>query len=114
VGRRFPRGGGARPRIKESKSGRVTLETPAKGISFGEEDERLGRRRSFGAGSPKTQGRLSFQLLKKANFLKNTILLGKIDMFLPIFEEKWYVTPSRFSGTYMYHALLGFLVGVET
>ena len=56
---------------------------------------------------------LSFQLLKKANFLKNTILLGKTDLFLRVFEENWYVTPSQFSGTYMYHTLSGFLVGVE-
>ena len=50
---------------------------------------------------------------KKANFLKNTILLGKTDVFLRVFAENWYVTPSLFSGTHMYHTLSGFLVGVE-
>ena len=39
---------------------------------------------------------LSFQLLEKANFLKNLILLGKTDMFLRIFEEHWYVNPRWF------------------
>ena len=50
----------------------------------------------LGTSDSSRQRRLSFQLLKKANFLKNTILLGQIDMFLRIFEEHWYVNPRWF------------------
>ena len=49
-----------------------------------------------GTSDSSRQRMLSFQLLKKANFLKNRILLGQIEMFLRIFEEHWYVNPRWF------------------